>query len=447
MRNGEVELDEYVITKRLNKAPADLEAGAQAAPHEQVALAMRDEGRALSRGDLVSFVMCKRQDAGAASSCPYHPDVVCRPGGTLQIDVEWYLLNRLHPAVSCLFPSSLAAACLGLRESELVEPLQQFSLIVSPEDIKASFARTHMPLDVHDFTSGLAESRHASLVFEAYYSVWTRNFNTWAWFWEPLRLMRKALFATSAILIQKKDSSVFAAVSLMMLSVSFTAFIQPYRLHWINMVDCIGQLILIICLQLGTTYCGSDSHPSSRQAAGIAVISMVAAWASVLLLLTVKQADIKKTCSSAASNVGKLTNSCCNRCARKKKTAVHEWDSSVSQRRPGFVNTAGRVPPLSFLPPAPRVDPRGSDELTAADISAFLQLPDPYASLRKTSMSVFTEEDGWMYSSTADGSDGSEGMTAADPEFPALPESISSSSSSTGETVWEDPEPEAAGMV
>ena len=127
IRNHEVELDKFVITKGLNKAPQDY-SSRKGQPHLLVALKMQKEGQFVNAGDHIPYVICKPlKSAGQNSSTPFaerawHPkEVIHRQSlaaqhksavettegrdGTpnqLEVDIEWYLAQQILPPVSRL---------------------------------------------------------------------------------------------------------------------------------------------------------------------------------------------------------------------------------------------------------------------------------------------------------------------------------------------------------
>ena len=124
IRNLEVPLDKFVITKGLNKAPQDY-SSRKGQPHLLVAIKMQKEGKFVNAGDHIPYVICKPlHGAGQNSSTPFaerawHPKDVIRqqplvqknetsedgigPGpDRLEVDIEWYLAQQILPPVSRL---------------------------------------------------------------------------------------------------------------------------------------------------------------------------------------------------------------------------------------------------------------------------------------------------------------------------------------------------------
>ncbi|KAJ8610436.1 hypothetical protein CTAYLR_008217 [Chrysophaeum taylorii] len=73
-REGKVPLEDFVITKGLNK-PVDKYPDSKSQPHLRVAKAMLKEGRPVNVGDHIPYVICEGEGKGP-SDRSYHPDVV-----------------------------------------------------------------------------------------------------------------------------------------------------------------------------------------------------------------------------------------------------------------------------------------------------------------------------------------------------------------------------------
>jgi hypothetical protein len=118
----------------------------------------------------------------------------------------------------------------------------------------------------------------------------TLNYTPQAWFFEIYRLYRKAAFVLIAVMMIQTAEQCFAATTMMVLSLAFTAHVQPWVIGWINLLDCIGHLVIILCILIGITWC-SDTDTSSASATGasVAVISLVALYATALLLVMLYQ--------------------------------------------------------------------------------------------------------------------------------------------------------------
>ncbi|KAF8085461.1 hypothetical protein N665_0666s0009 [Sinapis alba] len=131
MRNGQVALEKYVITKALTKSP-EAYPDSKSQPHVQVALRMRQRGykEGFNAKDTVPYIICYEQgNTSSASSAGIaerarHPDEVKAEDSRLLVDIDYYLAQQIHPVVSRLCaeiqgtsPERLAE-CLGLDPSK-----------------------------------------------------------------------------------------------------------------------------------------------------------------------------------------------------------------------------------------------------------------------------------------------------------------------------------------
>ncbi|CAA7030946.1 unnamed protein product [Microthlaspi erraticum] len=131
MRNGQVALDKYVITKALTKSP-ETYPDSKSQPHVQVALRMRKRGykEGFNAKDTVPYIICYEQgNTSSASSAGIaerakHPDEVKSEDSRWLVDIDYYLAHQIHPVVSRLCaeiqgtsPERLAE-CLGLDLSK-----------------------------------------------------------------------------------------------------------------------------------------------------------------------------------------------------------------------------------------------------------------------------------------------------------------------------------------
>ncbi|KAH0840804.1 hypothetical protein HID58_092303 [Brassica napus] len=131
MRNGQVSLEKYVITKALTKPP-EAYPDSKSQPHVQVALRMRQRGvkEGFNAKDTVPYIICYEQgNASSVSSAGIakrarHPDEVKSDDSRLLVDIDYYLAQQIHPVVSRLCaeiqgtsPERLAE-CLGLDPSK-----------------------------------------------------------------------------------------------------------------------------------------------------------------------------------------------------------------------------------------------------------------------------------------------------------------------------------------
>ncbi|XP_018440170.2 DNA polymerase alpha catalytic subunit isoform X1 [Raphanus sativus] len=131
MRNGQVALEKYVITKALTKSP-EAYPDSKSQPHVQVALRMRQHGykEGFNAKDTVPYIICYEQgNTSSASSAGIaerarHPDEVKSKDSKWLVDIDYYLAQQIHPVVSRLCaeiqgtsPERLAE-CLGLDPSK-----------------------------------------------------------------------------------------------------------------------------------------------------------------------------------------------------------------------------------------------------------------------------------------------------------------------------------------
>jgi DNA polymerase alpha subunit A len=111
MREGKLDLEQFVVTKGLNKAPKDYP-DAKGQPHLQVAIRMLSAGKNVNAGDHVPYVICTPDSAAdflELSAAPtlvaaraLHPDEYNRSNGVLKLDVEWYMSQQLLPPIARL---------------------------------------------------------------------------------------------------------------------------------------------------------------------------------------------------------------------------------------------------------------------------------------------------------------------------------------------------------
>ena len=122
MRSGNEPIEQFVITKSLNKHPEQYPDRAKQY-HVQVALALKAQGQPIGVGAHIAYVLCQQEEP-ASGRRAYHPDEVKRAQGKLTVDVEWYLESQIHPPVNRLCAhiegtsSPQLAHCLGLDPSK-----------------------------------------------------------------------------------------------------------------------------------------------------------------------------------------------------------------------------------------------------------------------------------------------------------------------------------------
>ncbi|KAJ3706357.1 hypothetical protein LUZ61_010062 [Rhynchospora tenuis] len=124
MKNGEIDLKKYEITKTLTKPPNDYP-DAKNQPHVQVALRLGKNGDTrFSVGQTVPYIICIEQEASSGptgiAQRARHRDELKGNKGNWLIDIDYYLSVQIHPVVSRLCGSihgtspARLAECLGL---------------------------------------------------------------------------------------------------------------------------------------------------------------------------------------------------------------------------------------------------------------------------------------------------------------------------------------------
>lgn len=165
MRSNKIDIEQYVITKGLNKNPKDYP-DAKGQAHLQVALKLLKENKPVNIGDHIPYIICNPpvvastttatsiangNEGGIASSSTtngvesgsvavstpapssstklsvadraYHPDEIFRSNGELKVDIEWYLTQQILPPISRLCEpiegtsAIILSQCLGLDTS------------------------------------------------------------------------------------------------------------------------------------------------------------------------------------------------------------------------------------------------------------------------------------------------------------------------------------------
>ena len=108
MRNGELAIDKYVITKGLSKHPNDYP-DAKSLPHVQVAKMMLKNNRPVNTGDHIPYVVTapiedgdSEQKALSPVERARHPEEIARSNGVLKPDIEWYLTQQILPPIGRL---------------------------------------------------------------------------------------------------------------------------------------------------------------------------------------------------------------------------------------------------------------------------------------------------------------------------------------------------------
>jgi DNA polymerase alpha subunit A len=111
MRNGELPLEKYVITKGLSKHPNEYP-DAKSQPHVHVAKMMLQNNRPVNTGDHIPYVITAPlpqegtdqplAKTPSATERARHPEEIARSGGVLKPDIEWYLVQQILPPVARL---------------------------------------------------------------------------------------------------------------------------------------------------------------------------------------------------------------------------------------------------------------------------------------------------------------------------------------------------------
>jgi DNA polymerase alpha subunit A len=150
IRSNRLPIESFVITKGLTKDPSEYP-DAKNQPHVVVALAMRAEGKNISAGMHIPYVVCKPlpgQPAGNVSTRAFSVDAL-KKDPALQVDTDWYFSQQLHPPISRLCAviegtdSARIAECLGLDGSKFHstvthgrESEESFTLVSSDESFR-----------------------------------------------------------------------------------------------------------------------------------------------------------------------------------------------------------------------------------------------------------------------------------------------------------------------
>ncbi|CAB9498953.1 DNA polymerase alpha catalytic subunit (Fragment) [Seminavis robusta] len=108
MRNNELPLEKYTITKGLSKHPNDYPDGKSQA-HVHVAKMMLKDNRPVNTGDHIPYIITapigtpnKDEKVPTPAERARHPDEILRSGGVLKPDVEYYLAQQILPPVARL---------------------------------------------------------------------------------------------------------------------------------------------------------------------------------------------------------------------------------------------------------------------------------------------------------------------------------------------------------
>lgn len=131
MRNNEISLEKYTITKGLSKHPNDYPDGKSQA-HVQVAKMMLKNDRLVNTGDHIPYIITapleNQKDSNGKVLSPAerarHPEEIARSNGLLKPDVDYYLTQQILPPVARLCEpiqqtsQRLLASKMGLDSSK-----------------------------------------------------------------------------------------------------------------------------------------------------------------------------------------------------------------------------------------------------------------------------------------------------------------------------------------
>ena len=123
IRDGQIQLEDFIINKRLGKDPEAYPDG-KSQPHVQVALRMKARGQSVRSGDVLSYVFCASADGTASKTGKaenaYSVEEIRKEN--LSVDYEFYITAQVLPPIERLCDSiegtdrARLAECLGGRE-------------------------------------------------------------------------------------------------------------------------------------------------------------------------------------------------------------------------------------------------------------------------------------------------------------------------------------------
>ncbi|KAB5589762.1 DNA polymerase II [Ceratobasidium theobromae] len=123
IRGGKVEMEDFIVFKRLGKAPEDYPKD-NALPHVHVARRMKERGGHARIGDVIPYIFCLGGDGSSVKTGQadraYHPDELRKADSELKIDFEYYIAQQILPPVERLCDPiegtdrARLAECLGL---------------------------------------------------------------------------------------------------------------------------------------------------------------------------------------------------------------------------------------------------------------------------------------------------------------------------------------------
>lgn len=124
MRSNGLEINQYIITKQLTKAPSEY-SDFKSLPHVAVANRLKSQGK--SEADLVNnfipYLICTTAEDIAKSGLgakAYHPDELLASKGQINIDIDWYITQQIFPPIQRLIEHidginmDFIASCFGI---------------------------------------------------------------------------------------------------------------------------------------------------------------------------------------------------------------------------------------------------------------------------------------------------------------------------------------------
>lgn len=119
MREHSIPVQKYIIFTQLGKAPKEYP-NADSMPQVQVALREMARGKAVRRGDVISYVVTgdSKTSSESVAKRAYTPQDVTKKDSGLTVDVEWYIGKQIFPPVE-----RLCANITGTSTSQLAEQL------------------------------------------------------------------------------------------------------------------------------------------------------------------------------------------------------------------------------------------------------------------------------------------------------------------------------------
>ncbi|ELU43591.1 DNA polymerase alpha catalytic subunit, putative [Rhizoctonia solani AG-1 IA] len=126
IRGGKVDMDDFIVFKRLGKAPEDYPKD-NSLPHVHVAKRMKERGGHARIGDVIPYIFCLGGDGTSVKTGQadraFHPDELRKTDSELKIDFEYYIAQQILPPVERLCDPiegtdrARLAECLGLDPS------------------------------------------------------------------------------------------------------------------------------------------------------------------------------------------------------------------------------------------------------------------------------------------------------------------------------------------